>query len=326
VFTEDETRFYIAELVLAVASVHGVSYMHRDIKPDNILIDENGHIKLSDFGLSTGISPDERAETFRTRYKDGKAEKIKSDSSIVDLPIENILHEPKSEKHSRVNSSRLSVRKNDGRFSSWSAKRRVLAFSEVGTPDYMAPDVLNPKGEGYGQEADWWSVGVIMFEMLAGFPPFYADESETLSTFEKILNWKKYLEEAISEVEFSPEAEDLIRQFCCDKKDRIGNNGVDEIKNHPFFRGLDWDNLQKTKGPFAPTLEHPLDTSNFPQYDIDTTEDGQMEEEEEEDKDYPKWRGRRLRQNDLPFIGFTFKNFATVPSLLSRPIPNHNHI
>jgi len=231
--------------------------------------------------------------------------------------------------------------KKDERFSSWNAKRRVLAYSEVGTPDYMSPDVLSPKDEGYGQEADWWSVGVILFEMLSGFPPFYSDDTDSTSTFEKILDWKLYVDEAISEVNLSPEAEDLIRKFCCDKKDRIGRNSVEEIKNHPFFNGIDWDNIRCSKGPFVPKLEHPTDTSNFPEYEIDVDEDGRIRQEmikmEEEDKVYPRWRGRRLRQNDIPFIGFTYKNieeamenllhYSLVPkSLKGKGLDNSSRI
>jgi len=195
----------------------------------------------------------------------------------------------------------------------------VLAHSEVGTPDYMAPDVLNPNGEGYGQEADWWSVGIIMFEMLAGFPPFYSDDTDALSTFEKILRWNEYVNEAITKVDLSPEAEDLIRKFCCDKKDRIGRNGVDEIKNHPFFKGIDWDNIRCSNGPFVPKLEHPLDTSNFPEYDIDV-KDSQIIHQpikmEEESKLVPRWRGRRLL--DDPFIGFAYKSIEEPTDLLNE--------
>eukprot|EP01124_Arcella_intermedia_P030715 TRINITY_DN6776_c0_g1_i2.p1 TRINITY_DN6776_c0_g1~~TRINITY_DN6776_c0_g1_i2.p1 ORF type:complete len:543 (-),score=153.58 TRINITY_DN6776_c0_g1_i2:114-1541(-) len=326
VLTEDETRFYIAELVLAVDSVHGVSFIHRDIKPDNILIDKCGHIKLTDFGLSIGLSSEDKVETLRARYKDKDRysslkdnekppKREEDDTEAINVTYSRPGGEPTG----------LSLRKTDERFSSWNAKRRVLAFSEVGTPDYMAPDVLNRESSdnAYGEEADWWSVGVIMFEMLAGFPIFYSNEEDENepSTFEKILEYPKYLEEALSEVSLSPMAEDLIRRFCSDKKVRIGRNGVEEIKSHPFFKGIDWDNIRKGDGPLIPQISHPLDTRYFPKYDVDEIEDEQIREEmkqmEEQDKDFPRWRGRRLRQNDLPFIGFTYKNFAAVPSLLS---------
>jgi len=126
-------------------------------------------------------------------------------------------------------------------------------------------------------------------------------------------------------VELSPEAEDLIRRFCCDKIDRIGKNGVEEIKNHAFFKGIDWDNIRKQNGPFVPTLEHAFDTRNFPQLDIDICEYGQTRKElkqiEQEDKNFPIWRGRRFRPSDLPFIGFTYKNFSAGPSLSLRNTP-----
>lgn len=128
------------------------------------------------------------------------------------------------------------------RFSSWKARRRVLAYSEVGTPDYMAPEVLDPgtqkfsehktnsleEGKGYGQEADWWSVGVIAFEMLAGFPCFYvgSEDGGTTTTYEKILNWRETIEEVLADVELSPEALSMIRGFLRESKNRLGSRGM----------------------------------------------------------------------------------------------------
>ncbi len=100
------------------------------------------------------------------------------------------------------------------------------AFSTVGTPDYIAPEVLLKKG--YGMECDWWSLGAIMFEMLVGYPPFYSDEP--LTTCRKIVNWRMFLRFP-DEARLSPAARDLICRLMCDVDDRIGTQGgVEEIK------------------------------------------------------------------------------------------------
>jgi len=125
--------------------------------------------------------------------------------------------------------------------------------------DYMAPEVLNPDGKGYGKECDWWSVGVILFEMfefcllpvlfyskrpsigrLAGFPVFYSSsQSGSASTYRKILNWEETLCDAFDEVdEMSAHAKDLIARLLTHRENRIGTRGgVEEIKKHPFFEG-----------------------------------------------------------------------------------------
>eukprot|EP01126_Amoeba_proteus_P062966 TRINITY_DN862_c0_g1_i15.p1 TRINITY_DN862_c0_g1~~TRINITY_DN862_c0_g1_i15.p1 ORF type:complete len:429 (+),score=90.38 TRINITY_DN862_c0_g1_i15:92-1378(+) len=229
--TEDETRLYIAELCLALDSIHKFGYIHRDIKPDNILIDRDGHIKLSDFGLCTGVSADKKVDALRSRYNSSQKGRSPQGGNFVE------------EEASRSEESyeRKLRRQGSDRFSSWKAKRRVLAYSEVGTPDYMAPEVLEAKG--YGQEADWWSVGVIMFEMLAGFPCFYvgSEEEEEIgaqvnTTYEKILHWRETIEDVLEEVNLSSEALDLIKRFLTDAKNRIGANGLSPFHPHPLLR------------------------------------------------------------------------------------------
>jgi len=119
----------------------------------------------------------------------------------------------------------------------------------VGTPDYIAPEVLVQKG--YGPEIDWWSLGVILFEMLVGYPPFFSDSAS--DTCKKILNWKNNL--AIPEKTIiSDEALDLIGKLISDVDKRLGYNGAEEIKKHPFFRKLNWENLINLTPPFIPKV------------------------------------------------------------------------
>jgi len=309
--TEDETRFYIAELCLAVDSIHKLGYMHRDIKPDNILLDKTGHIKLSDFGLCTSAATQYRAEVFRTYRKRARHGSLDGEES--------------SEAVSASESTDIRQRETrQGITNSWKLRKRVMACSEVGTPDYMAPEVLhNPDAKPYGIQADWWSVGVIMFEMLAGFPCFYSssEDGDISTTYEKILNWRANLDQVLDEVQLSHAALSLIRSFLCEPEKRLGSKGINEIKAHPFFKGFDWDNIRTRPGPIIPQIDDQLDTQNFPVYEEDIQENkealAEMAAQEERDKKFPKWGGRRLCPNDIPFIGFTYKNLAAVPSLLS---------
>jgi serine/threonine kinase 38 len=212
VLPEDEARFYIAETILAVESVHKMNYIHRDLKPDNVLIDRFGHVKLSDFGLC-------------------KHANVVDESQIVKkMCIEEL--------------SRASTPKGEYK------RSRVLAYSTVGTPDYIAPEVFSK--QGYNETVDWWSIGVIFYEMVVGYPPFFADEPSI--TCQKILHWKKTLN-IPREAGISREAIDLIRRLVCDPAERLGSKyGVQEIKMHPFFRGIDWERIRDTKAPWVPKV------------------------------------------------------------------------
>jgi serine/threonine kinase 38 len=141
----------------------------------------------------------------------------------------------------------------------------IQAYSTVGTPDYIAPEVFAQTG--YGEECDWWSLGVIMYECLVGYPPFYAEDP--MATCRKIVNWKKTLVFP-DEARLSTEAEDLIRKLICDSSNRLDYEG---IKSHKFFKGIDWDNLRKLKAPFVPELSSEVDTSNFDKFDAPTEDD-----------------------------------------------------
>ncbi|KAF7143335.1 hypothetical protein RHSIM_Rhsim05G0014800 [Rhododendron simsii] len=218
--TETVARFYIAQSVLAIESIHKHNYIHRDIKPDNLLLDKNGHMKLSDFGLCKPLDCSNLCpinendvmtdDNLREAMDDNGCFPDDGNGSRWKSPLEQLQH--------------------------WQMNRRTLAFSTVGTPDYIAPEVLLKKG--YGTECDWlvfeeakekeddiivllnfvisssmrtsfvlivaligescdavlcnavvwWSLGAIMYEMLVGYPPFYSDDPITTCRKERVPN------------------------------------------------------------------------------------------------------------------------------------------
>lgn len=241
VFPETLARFYVAELTLAIESVHKMGFIHRDIKPDNILIDLDGHIKLTDFGLCTGFR-----WTHNSKYYQ-KGSHVRQDSM-----------EP-SDFWDDVSNCRCGDRLMTLEQRANKQHQRCLAHSLVGTPNYIAPEVLLRKG--YTQLCDWWSVGVILFEMLVGQPPFLA--STPTETQIKVINWESTLQ-VPAQVKLSPEAVDIIGRLCCSAEDRLGANGAGEIKSHSFFSQVDFSsNLRQQPAPYRPKIAHPMDTSNF---------------------------------------------------------------
>lgn len=281
-FTEDATRFYIAESVLALNSIHDSGFIHRDIKPDNLLIDQEGHLKLSDFGLCTG---------FHRMHESSYYQKLLEGDPSVDLK------QPAAVATVNVNVNiNLTYRE---KMATWRKNRRKLAYSTVGTPDYIAPEVFAQKG--YGQECDWWSLGVIMYEMLVGYPAFCSETSH--ETYKKIMSWRESLRFP-EDVELSPEAMDCIRRFCCDHEHRLGRNGIEDIKAHPFFQGIDWDNIRSTRPPFIPQLKSITDTAYFP---VDELADVPNEPDIGM-LDIPEMNGQ-LMDRDLAFVGYTYKRY-----------------
>ena len=113
---------------------------------------------------------------------------------------------------------------------------------------------------------DWWSIGVIFFEMIVGYPPFFSDDPS--STCQKIIQWKKTFS-VPTDANLRPAAADLISRFICEPEHRLGVNGVEEIKSHPFFKGTDWTNIRHTIAPFIPDLSSDVDTTNFDKFEED---------------------------------------------------------
>ena len=269
ILPENEAKFYAAEIVLAIESVHKLDCIHRDLKPDNVLIDADGHIKLSDFGLSKKLDVDNRFQN-----------EVKNFGNNNNLNIRGSKNISYAQQFSQFKSMK-------------NKKRRAFAFSTVGTPDYIAPEVIRQKG--YGQEIDWWSLGVIMFEMMIGYPPFFSESST--ETCKKILDWKNTLN-IRPEANISREAEDILRKLISDPETRLGVNGADEIKRHPFFKGIDWNHIKETlTPPFVPELKNNYDTKYFDEF-------------EEDEPFYPinndNQKGKKYQKKDMCFVDFTY--------------------
>lgn len=292
IFTEDITRFYMAECVLAIEAIHKLGFIHRDVKPDNILIDIRGHIKLSDFGLSTGFH-----KTHDSSYYKKLLEKENSTQS-------NTLAVPgkAGQRNSVMVDAIHLTMSNRQQMQTWRKSRRLMAYSTVGTPDYIAPEIFIH--QGYGQECDWWSLGAIMFECLIGWPPFCSETPH--ETYRKIINWQESL--VIPEdIHLSPEAEDLIRSLLTSSDRRLGRHGgADEIKQHPFFRGVDWESIRRVDAPFIPKLRSITDTRFFPTDELEAVPDSpaisRAQQQQQESN------GQNAKE-DLPFIGYTYSRF-----------------
>uniref|UniRef100_A0AAQ4Q6X7 non-specific serine/threonine protein kinase n=1 Tax=Gasterosteus aculeatus aculeatus TaxID=481459 RepID=A0AAQ4Q6X7_GASAC len=271
--SEEATQFYIAETVLAIDSIHQLGFIHRDIKPDNLLLDSRGHVKLSDFGLCTGLKKAHRTEFYR-----------------------NLTHNPPSDfSFQNMNSKRKAE--------TWKKNRRQLAYSTVGTPDYIAPEVFLQTG--YNKLCDWWSLGVIMYEMLIGYPPFCSETPQ--ETYRKVMNWKETLVFP-PEVPISERAKDLILKYCTDPENRVGAVSVEEIKSHQFFESVDWEHIRERPAAISIEIKSIDDTSNFddfPESDI-------LQPANATEPDF--------KSKDWVFLNYTYKRFegltqrGTIPS------------
>lgn len=265
---EDHVRFYIAETVMSVDFVHQINYIHRDLKPDNLLLDKHGHIKLSDFGLCKPLQ-------------------VEANANEATPGEEELLAGPVPDGSANFTKKSASQRRQD------KARRRMIAYSTVGTPDYIAPEVLS--GKGYDKTCDWWSLGAIMFEMLYGYPPFYAEEPR--QTCQNVLYWKETLNLSPAEGQppVSEVARDLIKSLMCGQEDRLGRNGIGEIQAHPFFAGIDWEHLREMEAPFVPVLSSPTDTSNFADFPPSA--------------EVPSHQRPRSGKKDKNWIGYTYTSF-----------------
>ncbi|KAL1482059.1 hypothetical protein MTO96_034041, partial [Rhipicephalus appendiculatus] len=243
---EEEARFYLAELTLAIHALHSLGYAHRDVKPDNVLIDRTGHIKLADFGSAAKLSD----------------------------------------------------------------KKSISSRLPVGTPHYVAPEVLSSMSGGLnacatvqGPAVDWWSLGVLAYEMLYGFNPFADDR--VVVTYNRIMNFNETLD-YVKEPPLSDATVKVLKGLLTTADKRFS---YDDMCRHEFFAPIDLDNIRQTVPPFVPNLTGEEDTSNFYEF-----------EDEPARAKIPALRdqNKSFEGKSLPFVGFTHTQSASNAALERR--------
>ncbi|CAD8097991.1 unnamed protein product [Paramecium sonneborni] len=226
-FSEEDARFYAAEIILAIEYLHTKDIIYRDMKPENILLDIQGHVKLADFGLSKeNVSDQDKAKSF------------------------------------------------------------------CGSPAYLSPDILSQKGAG--KPSDIYGIGCVMFEMMTGESPYYNDDIQQMykNIQSGTLKWPKKM---------SAEAKNLISKMLeRDPNKRIGTKSKDEIKQDPFFKGIDWDKVYKRlyKPPITDFSEMHDDDD---QQDFDGDELGYNGKAIFQDQDYEQENNRTNRVKNFSF-------------------------
>lgn len=193
-FAEERSRLYASEVLLALEYLHSMDVIYRDLKPENILLDFEGHIRLTDFGLSKMVSDQKATYTF------------------------------------------------------------------CGTPEYMAPEIL--MDEGHGKAVDWWSLGILIYELLVGVPPFYSRNKKEM--YFKILKCEFRFPTYVT-----PDARTLLQGLLTrDPNSRLGSGPEDAvvIKSHAWFASMDWDRVlaREAEVTFVPIIKDgETDVTNF---------------------------------------------------------------
>ncbi|KZF21595.1 Pkinase-domain-containing protein [Xylona heveae TC161] len=208
-FPNPVAKFYAAEVTLALDYLHSMHIIYRDLKPENLLLDRHGHLKITDFGFAKEV-PD-------------------------------------------------------------------ITWTLCGTPDYLAPEVVASKG--YNKSVDWWSLGILIFEMLCGFTPFW-DGGSPMKIYENILRGRVKYPPYVH-----PDAQNLLQQLITpDLTKRLGNlhGGSKDVMQHPWFAEVTWDRLARKEidAPYVPPVRGGMgDASQFDKYPEETEQYGQSGED-----------------------------------------------
>ena len=250
-------RFYVAEVLLALEYLHMLGVIYRDLKPENILVREDGHIMLTDFVLS--LRCEVNPTLLKTTSSAGKDPARLSGHYNTSNCIQPLCIEPSCRVpcfSPRLSAKPRKQRRPDPLTQQFRSLPQLVAEptearsnSFVGTHEYLAPEII--KGEGHGAAVDWWTFGVLLYELLYGKTPFKGyDNEETLSNV--VFQNLKFPDSPL----VSFQAKDLIRRLVMkDPESRLGSEkGAAEIKRHPFFEGLNWALIRCAIPPELPDV------------------------------------------------------------------------
>lgn len=301
VLSNRHARFYIAEMFCSIDALHQLGYIHRDLKPENFLIDSTGHVKLTDFGLAAGVLAPSRIESMRVKLEEA------SETSVpFGKPIEQRTVSERRESY-------RNMRENDVNY----------AKSIVGSPDYMAPEVL--RGEEYDSTVDYWSLGCMLFEALTGFPPFAGATPE--ETWRNLKHWKDVLKRPVWEDPnyfLSNRTWNFITTYvyfplfsyqflftnkacsCINSRMRRFSN-IKDIYNHQYFAEVDWATLRQTRAPFVPELDSETDAGYFDDFGNEA-DMAKYKEVHEKQQALETMADRDDEMSKSLFVGFTFRH------------------
>lgn len=333
---DEWAKQYISEVIIGVDDMHQNGIIHHDLKPENLLIDSRGHVKLTDFGLSRAglvrrhknintskhfsfsnisssqspLSPILGTSAGRVNHKRNSSLKheFSENSSTSSPSTDEILTRGRrySESSGHSHGDILALKRSDSQVSfsitnisrsntptpplfdnshmrtnSNTSDKMIDAGNPVdlalfhpedskqdkaffGTPDYLAPETI--EGTGEGDACDWWSVGCILFEMLLGYPPFHEKTPEEV--FKNILacniEWPEFTSpEDQNEFEKSCAKNLISKLLVLDPARRLGSRGAQEIKEHSYFKNVDWSRVYEEEPSFVPSVEDPENTEYF---------------------------------------------------------------
>ncbi|KAK6947226.1 Protein kinase domain [Dillenia turbinata] len=270
-FTEEAARFYASEVLLALEYLHMLGIVYRDLKPENVLVRDEGHIMLSDFDLSLRCSVNPTLVKSSSVHVSNSSGHSSSNSGILD--DQHAVHgciQPSSffprilpSKKNRKSKSDFGLFVGGAMPELMAEPTNVRSMSFVGTHEYLAPEII--RGEGHGSAVDWWTFGIFLYELLHGTTPFKGNGNR--ATLFNVVGQPLRFPDTPN---VSIMARDLIRGLLVkEPQKRIAyKRGATEIKQHPFFEGVNWALVRSATPPHIPD---PVDFSQFATKDKDTT-------------------------------------------------------